>query len=183
MAVLGAVPLQLVAGDSWRWLIDYPDYPAPTWTVTYYFENRAGSFSAVATASGTAQSVTITPATTTAFLAGDYHWYARAVAGAVTETIPDAMGWLEVVADPGLTGTRDWRSKPRKLADAIDEFFDQKISSNQLDQLSMSISGRSISRMSTPDLWAFKNQLEREADVIEAGKNAGLGRNILVRFN
>jgi hypothetical protein len=46
----------------------------------------------------------------------------------------------------------------------------------------MTINGRSISRWSLPELTAWRDKLKGEVQAEEAGSNAGLGRNIKVRF-
>lgn len=182
MAFLDSVPTEFVAGDTWEWTGSFADYPAGTWTVVYYFENADDNFQVIGAPSGTDHSFSVDATTTADIETGSYRWFARATSGTTVKTIADENGWLKILTDPAASGDYDWRSSARKLADALDDFFEKKISGKQLDQISMSIAGRSISRMSLPELWAFKKQVEQEADASEAGSSAGIGRDMLVRF-
>jgi hypothetical protein len=177
--ILDAVPKNLVAGDTWRWLRSFSDYPAPTWTVTYYFENSTKAFSVDATASGADHSVTIAAATSAQYPPGRYRWAARAASGGVAETIEGEFGWLEVAPNPAASGTRDHRSWARRTLDALEATLEGKATS---DQLAMSINGRSISRIPLPELLEWRNKLRGEVRTEEGGNDAGLGRNIKVRF-
>lgn len=179
MSVLDGVPTQFAAGDTWRWLKDFPDYPAPTWVVTWYFENADKSFNVAASASGSAQSATIAASTTADYKAGDYKWFARAVSAGISELIAGESGWLKVLADPATPGQRDWRSDAQKLLDAVTAALTGRAS---IDQLSMSIGGRSISRLSPVELYDWQQTLQRQVDAEKAGSSAGLGRDIRVRF-
>jgi hypothetical protein len=171
------VPQELIAGDTWSWVRAFGDYPAPTWTVTYYFENKDKQFSAVATASGTDQLITITAATTSAYPAGRYRWYARAVNGAEAHTAES--GWVEVTADPSASGVRDHRSWARRTLDAIEATLEGRASN---DQLAMTINSRSISRTPISELTQWRDKLRQEvrADEDESG---GAGRDIKVGFS
>ncbi len=176
---LDSVPNKLAAGDTWRWLRSFSEYPAPTWTVTYYFENSAKQFSAAASASGTDHSVTVAAPTTADIPPGRYRWTAKATDGSIVETIENENGWLEVEPNLAATGTRDHRSWARRTLDAIEATLEGKASS---DQLAMSINGRSISRIPLPELTQWRTQLRQEVKTEEGGSNAGLGRYIKVRL-
>jgi hypothetical protein len=170
------VPSSLTAGDTWEWTRDLADYPAGTWTLTYYFSKAGKQFSAAATADGATHDVSVTAATTAPYPAGRYRWTARVVSGSESFTVED--GWVDVAANPA-TDTSDPRSTPRQLLDAINCFL---IGNATTAQQSMTINGRSISRWSLPELTAWRDKLKGEVQAEEAGSNAGLGRNIKVRF-
>lgn len=176
--ILSAVPEKLVAGDTWRWLRSFSDYPAPTWVVTYYFENSLKAFSQAASASGADHSVTITAAASAGITAGRYRWFARAVAGAIAETIPKEEGWLEVEPNIGAAGTRDLRSVSRRTLDALDATLEGRATS---DQLAMSINGRSISRTPLEELLKWQAQLRSKVQGEEG--RSGSGRIIKVRLS
>lgn len=179
MSIETSVPAELVAGDTWRWTRDLPDYPAGTWALTYYFECPAGEFSVAATTDGTVHSVTIAATDTAGYAPGRYRWFARAVSGAIVETVAGEEGWLQVTADPAATGKRDWRSDARKMLDAVTATLLGRATS---DQLAMSLNGRSISRTPLSELREWKTQLEAEVRTEELGDRAGLGRDIRVRM-
>lgn len=177
VTIATSVPTELIAGDTWRWVRDLADYPAGTWTLTYYFENKDGSFSAVATADGSTHSVTVAAATTAAYKSGRYRWRARAVSSGIAETVE--AGWLDVRIDPAATGNQDVRSWARRTLEAIEAFLEGNATTAQA---SLSIAGRSISRWSLPELRQWRTELRQEIRTEEAGANAGLGRNIRVRL-
>lgn len=179
MSIETSVPAGLIAGDTWDWVRDLPDYPAGTWTLTYRFECEAGEFNVVATADGTAHSVTIAATDTAGYAPGRYHWSARAVSGAISKTVPNEEGWLDVAPNPAATGKRDWRSDARKTLDAVRATLHGHATSGQL---SMSLGGRSISRIPLSELRQYEKDLKVEVRTEEKGEQAGLGRNIRTRF-
>lgn len=172
-----AIPSELRAGDTWRFLLDLSDYPAPTWDATLYFENAAESFNASASDSGTSHSFTISAATTGAKKAGRYKWFVRVTDGTVVETASE--GWVDIGADPAAAGTRDHRSWARRALDAVQATIEGRAST---DQQAMSIAGRSISRMTYPELRQMQTDLQAQVRTEEQGSRAGIGRNIKVRF-
>lgn len=177
--ILSQVPPQLVAGDTWRWERSFSDYPAPTWTVTYYFENAAGQITAVASASGSQHLVSVPAATTQGYAAGRYRWVARASDGTTVETIEGENGWIDILVNPAAAGNKDHRSWARRTLDAVEATIEGRASN---DQLAMSIGSRSISRIPLNELWQLKKNLEAEVRTEEAASAAGLGRNIKVRL-
>lgn len=177
--ILYTVPSQMVAGDTWRFIRDLSDYPAPTWTVTYYFENQVKQFSQAAVASGTMQSVTISSTTTADIPPGRYRWFARGVSAGITETVKDENGWFDVLPDIGATGTHDHRSDARKMLDAVNATLIGKATD---DQLAMAINGRSISRIPLPELTLWRAQLRSEVNAEEKASAAVAGRYYKVRL-
>ncbi len=175
--VAETVPDQVIAGDTWRWTRSLADYPATTWTLTYYFENADDTFSAVASPSGSDHAVTIAAATTAGKKAGRYRWFARASSGGILETVE--QGWVEVLPDPAAEGKRDHRSWARRTLDALEATLEGRASQ---DQLAMTINGRSISRMPISELRQWRAELRTEVQQQEQGDNAGLGRNLKVRL-
>jgi len=171
------VPPQFVAGDLWQWTREFPDYPAGTWTLTYYFENKDQAFSAAGSASGTTHSFSIAAATTAGYKPGRYKYRARAVNGSSIYTVDE--GYAEVTRDPAAVGFSDTRSWARRTLEALEATLEGKASG---DQLSMSIAGRSIARLQPKELLDWRDRLRAEVRAEDQGENAGLGRNIRVRF-
>lgn len=171
------VPSSLTAGDTWEWTRDLADYPAGTWTLTYYF-SKGGSapISAAATADGTTHAVSVSAATTAAYAAGRYRWTARASAG--SEAFTAEEGWVEVKPNPA-TSTVDPRSQRRQELDAINCFL---LGNATTAQQSMSIGGRSMSRWDHKELEDYRDRLEARVRAEEAGASAGRGRDIKVRL-
>ena len=67
-------------------------------------------------------------------------------------------GFLEVI-DNYATTTSDIRSHAKVVLDAIEAVIENRAT---IDQQSMSIAGRSLSRMSIDDLLNFRNQYKNE---------------------
>lgn len=174
-----SVPAELVAGDTWRWTRDFADYPAGTWTVTYYFENERKQFSKAATVSGTAHAVQIDATDTTGYPPGRYRWFARAVSGSIVETIDGEDGWLEVLPNPAATGTRDLRTWSRRALDAVLAAIEGKATSAQQ---SFSIASRTVASYTLTELWKLKADLEAEVRTEEQKPTPGGNRNIKVRL-
>jgi hypothetical protein len=176
------VPAELIAGDLWSWVRTLSDYPAPTWTLTYYFENSGRSFSVIATTSGTGFAASATAATTTSYAPGRYRWRARVTNGAEAYTVES--GWLVVRANPAAAGTYDARSHVRKVLDAIEATIEGRASN---DQLSMSIAGRSISRTPMTELVTLREKYlafvadEENAEDVAAG--LGSKKRVFVRMS
>lgn len=179
VVILDAVPQKLVAGDTWRWTRTFADYPAGTWVVTYYFENATKQFSSAASASGTDHAVSIAATLTVDYPPGRYRWFARAVSGAIVETIDGENGWIEVEPNPAASGTRDLRSFARRALDAIEATIEGRATSGQL---SFAIRDRTVQSFSIVELLQLRTQLRNEVKVEEAGSAAGAGRYIKVRL-
>lgn len=178
MTIPENVPSELIAGDTWQWTRDLgSDYPAGTWALTYYFENKDSSFSVLATASGTTYAITIAAATTATYRAGRYRWRARAVAAGVNTIVDD--GYVDVTTDPAAAGAYDFRSDARKMLDALNATLIGKASN---DQLSMSIQGRSLSRLTPSELLDWRDRIRNEVRGEEQADAAGAGRTIKARY-
>jgi len=175
--VIDRIPAELTAGDTWAWTRELSDYPAPTWTAMVYFENAAGAFDAAAVASGSAHAFEIDADTTAGKKAGRYKWSIRVVSGASASTVE--TGWVEVVTNPAAAGSRDPRPDSRRMLDALNATLLGRATDGQL---AMTINGRSISRIPLSELRDWRDRLKQEVKIEEQGANAGLGRNIKVRF-
>lgn len=175
--VVTVIPTSLTAGDTWAFDRDYADFPRPTWTATAYFEKADETFNAASTANGTAQRFTIAAATTAGYSAGRYRVSVRATDG--TSVYVAESVWVEVGLDPAKAGNNDPRSWARRTLDAVEAFLEGNATTAQQ---SMNIAGRSISRWSLGELTQFRNELRAEVRTEEQGSNAGLGRNIKVRY-
>lgn len=170
------VPETLIVGDSWSWTATFADYPASTWSLTFYFQNGSKSFSVATSASGDDFAATKIASDTAALEPGRYRWRARVASGADAITVAD--GWTELDPDPAI-GTSDLRSDARKMLDAVDAFL---IGNASTAQASMQLNGRSIARWSLAELVQWRDRLRQEVRIEEQGDTAGMGRNIKVRF-
>jgi len=138
-------PVSAVCGDTWSWKKTLSDYPAPTWTLTYYLRSREGEQNFNATASGTDHLVSVTAAATAAYKAGRYGWTAVVTSGAERHTV--GQGELVVLADPSKTGMgQDPRSHARKVLEALEAAIEGSATGGQMDLVSYTIGSRARQR-------------------------------------
>jgi hypothetical protein len=171
------IPKVLIAGDSWKWTADYGDFPAPTWDATAYFENAAQSFEVAASASGTSQVFAETAGNTAGLKAGSYYVQVRVTDGGESKTVE--ASWCDVKTNPAGEAKVDHRSWARRTLDAIEAFLEGNATTAQA---SVSIGGRTLSRWSLAELMQLRDQLKAEVRTEEQGSQAGLGRDIKVRY-
>ena len=183
-------PQTLALGDTVKWnRDDLSDYPAPTWTLTYWLYNATKSYSVVATANGVNHSVVITAATSAAYVAGTYTWKAFVTtgSGSTAERYEVDSGTFIIQANPAILVSNaglDDRSHVKKVLDAIRAVIEDRASK---DQESFSIAGRSLSRTSIDDLLKFERKYtalyaaELRDKKLARGERPG-GR-ILIGFN
>jgi hypothetical protein len=177
------VPAELVAGDSWTWTRTVADTPATTHTAAWYFENKDGAFSVAASASGADFAASVAAATTATRKPGRYRW--RLVVTKTSDSTRTSIesGWTELLPDPAVAGTVDWRSHARRVLDAIEAVIEGRAN---VDQQSMQLNGRALTRTPIPDLLSLRDKYKREvaaelaAERIAAG--GASGRRIVTRM-
>jgi len=153
-------PTEIISGDTVEWTIADGDRPAPTWVLTYSLV-RAGCDKIVLTAADNGDGshlISELAATTSNWDAGEYHWQRHFTSGAVRET--RGSGWILVKADYAST-TADPRSHVKRTLDALEAVRENKASG---DQLSMSIQGRSVSRMNWDEINSAYDHFKRLFD-------------------
>ncbi len=175
-------PQELIAGDTWKWTRgDLADYPASTWTLTYYFTNASANFSFAATADGDNYAVTVAKATTAAYAAGLYEWEAYVTDGTSRHRVD--YGSLQVRPDLEAAGTLDRRSHWAIVLDNVEPVIQNRATK---DQLSFSIGNRSLQRMAISDLLELYGRAKAEVAQEEARDRARNGlanrSRIRVRF-
>lgn len=172
------LPTALVAGNTWIWDRSYADYPASSWTATAYFERVDKTFSAAASASGSAHRFTIAAATTASYPAGHYRIRVRVTDG--TQVFIAESGWCDVEVDPAASGTTETRSWARRTLDALEQLLEQ-FATTAIQ--SGSIEGRSYSRSDLQSLTQWRDKLRVEVQREEMGSKAAASRNIKVRLS
>lgn len=179
--MLEQVPSALVSGDLWTWTRSLSDYPAGTWSATWYFENSTAAFNVAATASGTDHVASVAATTTATYTAGRYRWRLVVTSGATRTTVES--GWVTVEVDPAVSANYDRRSHARKVVDAIEAVIEGRATQ---DQMSMSIRDRTLARTPIADLLLLRDRYRAEVRAEENAERltAGLAsRNRLqVRF-
>jgi hypothetical protein len=171
-------PAELNAGATWTWRrSDLSDYPASTWTLSYYFKNASAAFSITASADGEAHLVDVLPVVTGANAAGRYDWRAYVTDGTDVHLVD--TGVVEVIADFQNATAYDGRSLPRRMLDAVNAILEDRATTDQIDLVSSAIGDRSSTR-DVAYLLEYRSKLEAEVKRVEG--TGGL-KNINVRFN
>ena len=173
----------IIAGDLTTWKReDLTDYPATSYSLSYKarLENSGSTVISIsASADGTNYLVSIAGATTGAYTVGLYHYDAYITKTSTSERIRVDYGRFEVIPDLS-SSTADPRTHAKIVLDAIESVIEGRASQ---DQMSYSIAGRSLSRMSVDDLLTFRNRYK--AEVINEERKLrvkeGLGHDGIIR--
>lgn len=185
--ILNQEPATLVAGSTATWKKEDSDYtPSDGFTLIYYFRGNAvgASFSVVATTStsGDYWEATITNAKTEGLPVGAYGWQAQISDGTNKHII--GSGTLLLQADFADTDAPyDPRSQTKRILDAINATIEGRASS---DQLSYSIAGRSLTKMSPADLITLRSHYAslyaQELREERTAQGGGFFRTVKVKF-
>ena len=170
------IPSELTAGETWQWSVEATEYPAPTWSMTFYFINASSVFSIAALGSGATFTVDHPATSTRAIEAGRYQWTARVTDGTDVFSVGDGV----ISIAPDLVEERDTRTWARRMLDAVEAVMEGRATR---DEQSVSFNGRSITRMDFAELRQFRDELRSQVRIEEQGEAAGLGRDVRVRFN
>ena len=176
-------PEKLTGGVTWKWKKTITDYPASEWTLTYYLrKNGATATSFNATADGDTFLVTVAAATTANYATGVYDIVGVVVKAAEKYVVYD--GIIEVLTNPASASAYDPRTHSRRVLDLIEAAMEGRIP-NGME--SYTIGGRSITKISLPDLRMLYEKykmdvvMEEQAERLANGRRSG--KNIGVRFN
>ena len=149
------VPDALQKGDYWAWKRTglTNDYPFATYSLKYKFYHVSGTTASnfTITANETNDEFVFTSSSTSSHAAGDYRWTAIVFKADGTEGII-GEGFTTVV-DNAI------RSHSKIVLDSIEAVIEGRAN---MDQSSMSIAGRSLSRMSIDELLTFRDRYKAE---------------------
>ena len=182
-------PLEFYSGETVKWKrTDLSDYQAPTWTL-YYTLQKTGTriqFNSSQDGSTASHLISLTPATTAGYTAGLYHWVVEARDGTDVYVVDE--GYLEIKTDfAEQSSGYDDRSVAKKMVDAYESLFSNQITNSTLEQLSYSIAGRSISKMSASEIRTeylrWKRLYQQEKDDLRIANGLGTRKRILTRFS
>ncbi len=184
----GRVPQTLTVGDIWNWKREdiVSDYPPASYTLTYSFRLLSSAAteialtSSVITESATAYTISVPDSTTVGYTKGDYTW--QEYISNATDRIVLNTGF--VTLEPNLDAdTSDPRSFWAKVLDAIEATIENRAS---IDQSSMSIAGRSLSRMTIDELLTLRDRARfetgKEINKARIAKGLGNSSTIKARF-
>lgn len=179
-------PNELQLGDFWAWkktdLSD--DYPTASYSLSYEFNLVDGSTAAnfTLTATESNDEYIIEANNTTSYTAGEYNWISYITRSSDSARIKLSEGFTEIQQNYATT-TSSVRSHAKKVLDAIEAVIENRAT---MDQSSMSIAGRSLSRLTIDELMTFRDRYKTE--YLKEVKQARIknkkdsGNSIKVRF-
>lgn len=182
-------PSTLVLGDYWAWKRDdlADTYPIGSYALTYEFHNDSGGggtnkFTLTAIEANDTYYIEAASSSTTAYAVGDYIWEAYITKTADSNRVMVDSGRTTISQNLADTNA-DLRSHAKKCLDAIEAVLENRAN---IDQSSMSIAGRSLSRMSFDELKNFrdyyKTEYLKEIKLARIRNGQGTGNTPKVRF-
>lgn len=170
-------PNQILAGVSSSWSRNLGGYPAGDgWTLSYALVKSGNRITFNSSASGDDHLIVLAPATTAAWDPGVYRFQAFVTDGTNRHLVES--GQLEVLVDfTSQTTGHDPRSHAEKMLDAIEATLEGKASK---DQMSYSVGGRSITRLSPAELTDWRDYYRLEMTK-EKRRDGRLKRSSVVR--
>ena len=182
------VPNDLYVGDNWLWKRDLTDYPIADYTLTYSFRLLSSTATEIALTSSvitesdtSVYTIEVPSSTTIGYTKGEYA-YQEYITNASSERLVLNNGLTTVKSNLD-ADTGDPRSHNRIVFDALEATLENRAS---IDQMSMSIAGRSLSRMSPEELnkWysQYKHLVINEDKVSRRDKGEATGNQVKVKF-
>ena len=147
----------IVAGDylAWKRSDLNSDYSNSSYSLSYKarLEDSGSTLITIsASASGADYLIEVGQSTTASYTVGIYHWDAYITKDSDSERVRVDHGQWEIIENLA-SATTDPRSSSKKVYDAVVAVIEGRASQ---DQMSYSIAGRSLSRMSIEDLIKFE---------------------------
>jgi hypothetical protein len=170
-------------GDRIQWKRSLADYPATTWTLTYYFRTNlptASPIDVVASTLGSDYSIDISPTASRDYLPGVWFWDAYVATTGDRKTV--AAGQLLVTPDfSQIDVPYDGRTQAKRILESINLVIEGRASTDVLRYVMQAV-GRSVDKLPISDLLKFRDYWIAE---VKAEENAGTskGKNVLIRFN
>lgn len=182
-------PSTLVLGDYWAWKRDdlADTYPIGSYALTYEFHEDSGGggshkFTLTATEANDTYYIEAASSSTTSYTVGDYIWEAYITKTADSNRVMVDSGRTTITQNLADTNA-DLRSHAKKVLDSIEAVIEGRAS---IDQSSMSIAGRSLSRMSVDELMTFRDRYRaeylKEIKLARIRNGQGSGNTPKVRF-
>lgn len=156
------VPDELQLGDFWAWKKDNlaSDYPTADYSLSYEFNlidgATASNFTLTATESN--DEYIISTSNTGSYTKGEYNWVSYITRASDSARVKIAEGYIEI-QDNYATTSASVRSHAKIVLDAVKAVIENRAT---MDQSSMSIAGRSLSRMSISELYELKDRAQRD---------------------
>jgi hypothetical protein len=179
-------PAELQLGDFWAWkktdLSD--DYPVADYSFSYEFNiiDGATAINFTLSASESNNEYIIQTTDTSSYTKGEYNWVSYITRTSDSARIKISEGFTEIQDNYAAT-TASVRSHAKKVLDAIEAVIENRAT---MDQSSMSIAGRSLSRLTIDELLTFKNTYKaeylKEIKKARLKNNKASGNSIKARF-
>lgn len=173
-------PEELRAGDTLKFKISTPDYyPADGWVMKYDFVSKDGNYTVTGTDNGDGYHLIQANASTTAtWVPGTYSYQGYVTKSGERYTLRE--GQIEILADLATQGNVDTRSHVKKVLDALEATIEGKATK---DQMSYTIAGRTLSRLSPTELIKWHNTYKAlyAQEVREERIKRGLGHHGIIR--
>jgi len=180
------VPTELQLGDFWAWKREdlANDYPVVDYSLSYEFNLVDGATVSNFTLTATESSDTyiIEASNTASYTKGNYNWVSYITRTSDSARVKLEEGFVEI-QDNYATTTASIRSHAKIVLDSIEAVIENRAN---IDQASMSIAGRSLSRMSIDELLTFRSRYKaeylKEVKQLRIKNNRGSGNSIKVNF-
>jgi hypothetical protein len=180
------VPTELQLGDFWAWKRDdlSNDYPVASYSLSYEFNLVDGATVSNFTITATESNDTyiVEASNTSSYAKGNYNWVSYMTRSSDSARVKLEEGFVEI-QDNYATTTASVRSHAKIVLDSIEAVIENRAN---IDQASMSIAGRSLSRMSIDELLTFRDRYKaeylKEVKQLRIKNNRGSGNTIKVNF-
>jgi|TARA_S200002703_G_scaffold68913_1_gene59801 hypothetical protein len=180
------VPVELQLGDFWAWKREdlSQDYPVADYSLSYEFNLVDGATVAnfTLTATESDDNYIIEESSTASYTKGNYNWVSYITRSSDSARVKLEEGFVEI-QDNYATTSASVRSHAKIVLDAIEAVIENRAT---MDQSSMSIAGRSLSRLSIDELLTFRDRYKaeylKEVKQLRIKNKRGSGNTIKVNF-
>jgi len=121
------IPSQLIAGDSFEWVVSLPDYPAPEWSVTYALvkDGECITFTSLQDGESLGHLLSFASADTSGYAPGVYSYQASVSNGSIRKTF--ATGSVRILPDfASQSSGYDGRTHAKKVLDALEGLIESQ---------------------------------------------------------
>jgi hypothetical protein len=179
-------PVELQLGDFWAWKRTdlSSDYPTAAYALSYEFNLIDGATATNFTLAATEvnDEYIISTSSTSGLTKGRYNWIAYITRSSDSARIKIGEGYTEIQDNYAAT-TSSVRSHAKIVLDAIEAVIENRAT---MDQSSMSIAGRSLSRLSIDELMTFRDRYKteylKEVKMARIKNKRGSGNTVKVKF-
>ncbi len=178
-------PTEVIAGDTIAWNKDVDDFPAGTWTLSYYLRGPS-NINITATQSGSSRihAVSVSGTTSATWPEGSYKWQAFVTSGA--ERYKVGEGDITINENPATSNvTFDNRTINKQILDALEASMFRRAGREEKGY-QIEAAGRSFTFHTHEELIMaiekFRGFVAQEEEAAKVARGENTGKNILVRF-